>query len=601
MDKFFKVAAYLTAVDNMSSVFASATSKSMASIEKMQKQMQVTRDGALLIGAGKKGLDLIEDTTKAYGDMQEAALKMQATIMQKGGIVDTDTYGKLFQMSEYLSEHYANNATAYLDMVRVLKSNRIDEPDILGGIGEATAKLADLFDQMNPAAIGEFAARMRNDMGVGVQDMGKMMDVIARVQNLGLGKSGEEVVSEMNEFFSKVGLGLANLHVGGLDTGKDMAALGALFMQKGISGQQTGTNFRRIFDGLRDPERIIKVNSMAAMYGKTLEFFDKSGHFKGIENFVDQLNKLKGLNPNAIAEILKPFSGRQGLSTDFLEFLANDGRAAFDTVMERMEKQATLDEKLEKIMEGLNYQKKVFDTSWNNTKAALGNTVAPLLTKLYESLNKIVVSIREFVEENPRIAQTLMQFAALGSVALILKGTSAIISTMATGMELLGINSGLALTSFSRFASNAIGFISGLSKGLLVLNGVQYIANTAFHKDYGLLEVAWKIVEPIAKAAALLDYGAQGLASLAGLSDGGSPIANWIDRVNADFSSSHSPYLPANPVSNGSGQIVYSPSITINGTSGNSVQELHTVMNDKMKEFDRMMKEYQSQRSRKGF
>ena len=130
---------------------------------------------------------------------------------------------------------------------------------------------------MDPGVIAEFAARMRNDMGIPVSDMGKMMDVIARTRNVGVGKTGQETVTEMNEYFSKVGLGLANLHVGGVQTGSDMAALGAVFMRRGISGQMVGTNFRRILDGLRDPERSGKANAVANQYGKNLEFFDKAG------------------------------------------------------------------------------------------------------------------------------------------------------------------------------------------------------------------------------------------------------------------------------------------------------------------------------------
>ena len=67
MDKFFKIAAILTATDQMSSVFASASDKSRASMDKLQQQMQGIRNGALLIGAGRKGLEYIGDTTEAYG------------------------------------------------------------------------------------------------------------------------------------------------------------------------------------------------------------------------------------------------------------------------------------------------------------------------------------------------------------------------------------------------------------------------------------------------------------------------------------------------------------------------------------------------------
>ncbi|MGL1180885.1 hypothetical protein ACSTLD_24545, partial [Vibrio parahaemolyticus] len=87
--------------------------------------------------------------------------KLKAAMMQKGGVYDETTYKKIESMSLGLSDKYANTAAAYLDMSRVMINNRINPNDILGGIGESASKLADIFGQMNPTVVGEFAARLR--------------------------------------------------------------------------------------------------------------------------------------------------------------------------------------------------------------------------------------------------------------------------------------------------------------------------------------------------------------------------------------------------------------------------------------------------------
>ncbi len=597
MDKFFKIAAILTATDQMSSVFASAANKSNQSMLQMQQQMKAMRNGALLIGAGRKGLELIGETTKSWGDLQDASLNAQAALMKKGGILDEETFSRVFSMSEKLSEKYANSTAAYLNMVRVLKSNKINEKDILGGIGESTAKLADLFDQMDPAVIGEFAARMKNDMGVPVNDMGRMMDVIARAKNVGVGKTGTETVNEMNEYFSKVGLGLANLKVGGVETGADMAALGAIFMRRGISGQMVGTNFRRILDGLRDPERSGKANAVAGQYGRTLDFFDKAGNFGGVENFVKQLNKLQGLKPDVIAAVLKPFSGRQGLSTDFLEYLANDGLAAFDDIKKSMYEQATLDEKLSKIMEGLNYQKKVFDSSWDNTKAAMGEALSSVMTNFYRVLNEIAVSLREFIQEHPRLSRMIMTFAGLASVALIVAGFAISLKAMAGGMALLGVSTTGTLAALGALAAPLAVIaliISNLDLGIVRINDHLYT----------LGEIVWNIIKPIEYLLGLIEEIVYRIPKALFTWDKSELFNNkeWahIGEVNERYKN----YEPSQPVpvnSAGAGSITYSPNITFHGTDSNTKAQLQKVLADNQREFDRKMKEYDAQKSRKSF
>ena len=574
----------------MSSVFASAAGKSMASMDKLQKQMQLARNGTLLIGAGKEGLNLINDTTEAWGRMQAAGLETQAAIMKPGGMLDVEMYDKIFEMSQRLSERYANNATAYLDMVRILKNNKISEKDILGGIGEATAKLADLFEQMNPGVIAEFAARMRNDMGIPVGEMTRMMDVIARARNVGVGKTGQETVTEMNEYFSKVGLGLANLHVSGIESGSDMAALGALFMRRGISGQTVGTNFRRILDGLRDPERSGKANAIATEFGKHLEFFDKKGKFEGIENFVAQLDKLQGLNPDAIAAILKPFSGRQGLSTDFLEYLANDGLKSFNDIRKSMADQATMDEKLTKIMSGLNYQKKVFDTSWDNTKAAMGGALNDLMTNFYEGMNKTVVAIREFVQEHPRLTRMLMTFTLFASIGLILGGVAVTIKAMAVGMQLLGISTAATMGTVSAMLGPIAllaAIFSNLDLKIIEINGHMIT----------LGEIVWNIIKPIEQLIAIAGVVGAYATNSPTLALATAGYAGEINRMDESFKN-------PKPIANngGGGTINYSPVLNITGNaSASTIDQVNKLMTDKAREFDRMMKARDDQNNRKKF
>jgi TP901 family phage tail tape measure protein len=438
MDKEIKIGLILSAYDKVSGVLDKVFGKSKKDFAEMKTAAVDLGKGMAIMGMGAAGLKMLDGQIEAFGKMEEAGNELKGALMGPGGVLDESTYKKIATLSMDLSDKYKGSATNYLDMIRVLKENRINEADVLGGIGDATAKLSDLFD-MAPAHIAEFSAHMRNDMGVAVGDMEKVMDLVARVHGSGVGKTGSEAVTEMNEFFSKASLGAANLGVQGLEASKQMGALGALFMSRGLSGATVGTNFRRIFDGLRDSEKLGKANEVAAQFGKHLSLFDRKGTFLGMDNFVQELGKLGDLNSSQISAVLKAFGGKQGLSTDFIEYLSKNGLTGYQEFLDKMNSQAELSDKLAVKMKGLNYQKEVFRTTTENLKATLGEALAPTLTSIYEAMNNIVGKLRAFAEAHPKLTKMAMAFVAIASGALMLWGAVKVMTALTTVLRIFGI------------------------------------------------------------------------------------------------------------------------------------------------------------------
>jgi TP901 family phage tail tape measure protein len=437
VDKEVKIGLILSAYDKASEVLDKFFGKNKKNIADLKTAAVDVGKGMALWKMGREGFSLLDGPLEAFGKMEAAGNDLKGALMGPGGVLDENTYKKITKLSMDLSDQYKGSATDYLEMVRVLKENRINEADVLGGIGAATAKLSDLFE-MAPANIAEFSAHMRNDMGVAVGDMEKVMDLVARVHGSGVGKSGSEAVTEMNEFFSKASLGAANLGVQGLEASKQMGALGALFMSRGLSGATVGTNFRRIFDGLSDATKVAKANAVAGMFGKHLDLY-KDGKFLGMDNFVQQLGKLQDLSGAQVAAVLKTFSGKQGLSTDFLQFLSKNGVQGYQEFLQKLDSQAGLTDKLSVKMKGLNYQKEVFNTSTENMKASLAEGFAPTITAIYEIMNSVVGKIREFADEHPKLFKMAAAFVAIASGAMMLMGAIKVMTALTTVMRIFGI------------------------------------------------------------------------------------------------------------------------------------------------------------------
>jgi len=459
MDKEVKIGLILSAYDRASEVMDKIFGKSKKNMAELKSAAVDLGQGVALWKMGGAGLRLLNGPVEAFGKMEAAGNDLKGALMGPGGVLDESTYKKIATLSMDLSDKYKGSATDYLDMIRVLKENRINEGDILGGIGEDTARLSDLFD-MAPAQIAEFSAHMRNDMGVAVDDMGKVMDLVSRVHGSGVGKTGSEAVTEMNEFFSKASLGAANLGVQGIEASKQMGALGALFMSRGLSGATVGTNFRRIFDGLRDGEKLAKANEVAAQFGKHLSFFDSAGKFKGMDNFVQELGKMGDLTSTQIAAILKAFGGKQGLSTDFIEYLTKNGLTGYQEFLDKMNSQAELGDKLNVKMKGLEYNQEVFRTSTENLKATIGESFAPTLTAVYETLNSIVSKVRAFAQNNPHLFKMAAAFIAIASGAMMLWGAIKVVTAFTTVLRIFGI---------TFYATPVIGWIALVISALALL------------------------------------------------------------------------------------------------------------------------------------
>lgn len=457
MDKRINIAVILTASENMAAVVSKSVSASLKQLDKFNAVAgKMQNFGAKSIAVGAAAAAPLVLMAKEFGDQENSMLQMRAEMMQDGGKINEVMFKQLTDFAKKSTEVYGGTAEEYMKMTRVLRENSVDPKEILGGIGGSVEQLAVAFEMM-PDKIGQFAARMRQDMGIKPTEMMGMMDLIARLKNAGVGKDGEEAVTEMGDAFSKAGLGAHNLGINGLQASKDLGALMGIFIRRGISGSTVGNNFRRIFDGLRDADKLKKTNDIAKQFGLTLDFYDKNHQFKGIANFTGELNKLKGLSTTQISAILKPFGGKQGLSTDFLEFLGKEGTSSFNEFQHKLASQGTLAQKVKVVMSGLNRQ---FDRTHSmavNTGAAIGESYAPELKKLLNTINNSLTSLSNFVKGH----RTLTKVAA--SALGIFSGLA-----ISVGSVSLAIGSGIKIFSYMQVAGGGLGkVIIWIGQGLL--------------------------------------------------------------------------------------------------------------------------------------
>lgn len=447
-DKKINIAVILSAYDKVSAVVNQVVKGTTIQLSQLQKFSENASKKSFAYGrqslttGAAIGAPLLA-AAKMFGNQEEAALDLRAAMMRDGAKISEQSYNSLIKFAKKSTDVYGQTTASYIEMNRVLLENGLKTPDILNGIGDSVEKLGFVF-KMAPAGIGQFAARMKQDMSVLPQQMAGMMDLVSRLQRTGIGKTGEEAVTELSEFYSKAGIGARLLGATGLQSAKDLGALGGVFIRTGLSGNTVGNNFRRIFDGIRDADKIKKANQVASQYGIQLDFFDKNHNFKGIASFAGELGKLQGLDPQKINEILKPFGGHQGLSTDFLESLGKFGVKSFNDYQENLSQLATLDAIAAEKKKGLNFQMTRLINQSINAAVAIGSTYGSSIKRAIMWLGGLVKTVISFVDKHKTlvgaIAKGLLYFAgyklAIGGAAMVY---GSLMGTIANSIKFLGI------------------------------------------------------------------------------------------------------------------------------------------------------------------
>lgn len=416
--RVLETAVILGAKDEMSSVVASAVSKAKGSLADLSGGSALVK-GLLGGGLAYGAKAMLDDSMEAYKQQEYTLANLRVLAMERGK-VNEELYAREEKFVTELSRMYSKSKEDYAKMFAIGLTNRISPEDMMGGIGESAAKLAKVFDNMAPDKAMLFFSRLKNDLRVSTSEMEKMANVIFKEKNLGVGINAEDTVQQLTEAYAKAGLGATNLGLEGAKAAEDLGILMGVFIAKGISGQTVGNNFRRIFDGIRDPEKMNKVLGRGKEYGIKLNFFDENGQFT-VKNFEQQLGKLSKVSTQARAYILNPFSGKQGLSTDFLEYLAKYGED-IKVFEDQYSKVADLNDAVKELQGTLLIQESITETNKVNLKATFGKAMADDIKYFNKLVNEAVLSLDDLVTQYPELAKVTGEFVLMGSAAAGLYG-----------------------------------------------------------------------------------------------------------------------------------------------------------------------------------
>jgi TP901 family phage tail tape measure protein len=414
MNKTLEIAIILSAVDKASRVLNDVFNKQSDKLREMQERSsKLMTGGASMMAAGAAVGASLAPAISAFSDLEDSSIALQNAM--------TNNYNKVSPLFESvnglaitLGNQLPGTTADFQNMFQVLLNNGVPAQSVLDGVGKSAAYLAVALKLPYEEA-AQFAARMRIATGVADADMNKFFDTLQRTSALGVN------VGEMQYAFGRSAGALKLMGIQGLEASKSVSALYAMILRGGLSGETTGTGFAAIINGLLDPNKMGKMNAAAKELGVSLSFMDDTGKFKGVENFIAQLDKLKGFSAEQRAGIVNALTGG-GQDAQMLQTMISEGVSGYQKIRAEQEAKMALDAKITVQLESLKNKWEAAMGNMTNALASFGAALAPVLKAVADMIGKVASMAQQFFEAHPKIAQVIGTIIGLTSVFLIVMG-----------------------------------------------------------------------------------------------------------------------------------------------------------------------------------
>ncbi|WP_336749270.1 phage tail tape measure protein [Pantoea vagans] len=504
----FELKALITGVDRLSP----ALGRMQKNLRRFRKDAEEAgRGGMAMAGGLAAGLT---GSLVAFAKQEDAATGLKVAMMDASGAVGSD-FEKINKLAIGLGNKLPGTTADFQNMMQMLVRQGIPAQNILSGVGEASAYLAVQLKK-TPEAAAEFAAKMQDATRTSSKDMMGLFDTIQKAFYLGVDDTN------LLSFFTNVSSVTEMVSKDGLAASRALAPIAVMMDQMGTQGETAGNAIRKIFQAGFDTKKMKAANKLLSKKGIKLDFTDGKGEFGGVDNLFKQLDKLKKLTTLNKTRIIKQIFGDDGDTLSVLKALIDKGKSGYDEIQAKMEKQASLNMRVDAQLNTLtNLWDSMTGTAVNGL-AAIGGAFSGDAKKLVGWLGDMSQRFSEFAEKNPKVIRGAFGIAAgfvgmklglLGiNFALGILGQGLKLSPMGVFLRLAALGIGLLISDWDKFGpvvERVWTKIDGLTEALGGMNGIitgiggvmaglftlQVIGSltTATAKASGLLAVLTKI------------------------------------------------------------------------------------------------------------
>ncbi|MDM2774991.1 phage tail tape measure protein [Citrobacter sp. Cpo126] len=435
----FELKALITGVDKLTPTLT----KMQKNIRGFKRQAEDASKGGLALAGGlAAGLTL---SMKSYADQENAAMGLKVAMMEANGEVGKSFDG-INKLAVGLGNQLPGTTADFQNMMQMLVRQGIPAENILGGVGKATAYLAVQLKK-TPEAAAEFAAKMQDATGTASDDMMGLFDTIQKAFYLGVDDTN------MLSFFTKTSSVLKMVNKDGLEAARGLAPISVMMDQMGMQGESAGNALRKVIQSGLNVKKVGAVNKVLARQNLdiSLDFTDGKGSFGGLDNMFRQLSRLRKLTDVKRTGVLKELFGDDAETLQVVNALIDKGKDGYDQVQQKMNRQASLNKRVEAQLGTLANLWEAMTGTATNGLAAIGGAFSDDTKQITTWLGDLGERFTTFADENPRVIRGVFGLAAgLTVLKLVFMGVGGAISMVSRIMAMTPIGmiaTGIALVA----------------------------------------------------------------------------------------------------------------------------------------------------------
>lgn len=439
----FELKALITGIDRLSPTL----SRMQRNIRRFRRATEGAGSGGLGMAAGlTAGLAI---TGRAYAQQEDAAVGLKVAMTEANGQVGAG-FEKINQLAIGLGNQLPGTTADFQNMMQMLVRQGIPAENILGGVGKASAYLAVQLKK-TPEAAAEFAAKMQDATGTAAKDMMGLFDTIQKAFYLGVDDTN------MLSFFTKTSAVLSMVNKDGLKAAQSLVPIGVMMDQMGMQGESAGNALRKVIESGLDLKQVKATNKILRKQGIRLDFTDGKGSFGGLDKMFSQLEKLRKLKDTDKTRVIKSLFGDDAETKQVVDALIKKGKSGYDEIQQKMNKQASLNKRVEMQLGTLGNLWDAMTGTATNGLAAIGGAFSGDAKRITAWLGDLGEKFTTFAENNPAVIRGAFGLAA--GLAVVKLG-------------FLGVGSALGIVS-RLLAMSPIGLILtaiGLAAGVIISN-----------------------------------------------------------------------------------------------------------------------------------
>lgn len=445
----FQLKALITGVDKLSPALKGIRKN----IKGWERDLKSAGEGAPALGMGLAAA--VGGSLAAFAQSENAATGLKVAMMDASGAVGPE-FKKINDLAVGLGNKLPGTTADFQNMMTMLQRQGLSAETVLSGVGEATAYLAVQLGK-TPEAAAEFAAKMQDATGTTSKDMMSLFDTIQKAFYMGVDDNN------MLQFFGKASSAMKLVSKDGLKAAQAMAPLAIMLDQASMAGESAGNAMRKVMTAGFDRKKMKEANQMIrsmGLKGAKLDFTDGKGEFGGLDNMFAQLEKLKGLTEGDKLTVLGKIFGTDSETQQALKTIIDKGKAGYDEIQKKMERQASLQKRVEEQLGTLQNLWDAMTGTAINGLAAIGGAFKGEAKDTVKFLADMGEKFQAFADANPAVVRgvvaavgafTAMKLALYGAgIAMQFLGKATMATPLGIIMTGIALAAGLIIANWDK-------------------------------------------------------------------------------------------------------------------------------------------------------